>query len=160
LTVPLSFVRSGLTVTNIPVSKLYLVESACCNTLSNSPVNAEVLRIGFGPLLIPVPMFTYSEVCIESTFIFTYTFSSVTYNGAAISVPSFFIIDTLTLASQSKILVKVTTSNPLDVGTYILSLKGELPNHQSLTLPIQVTIVSDSIIPSVIPNITYIIGEP
>ncbi len=55
VSVSLVFLRSGLTATNIPVSNLYLVESACCNTLSNTPVNPEVLRIGFGPLLIPVP---------------------------------------------------------------------------------------------------------
>ena len=55
----LTFLRSGLTATNIPASNLYLVEPGCCNTLSNTPVNAEILRIGFGPLMIPVPMFTY-----------------------------------------------------------------------------------------------------
>ena len=75
------------------------MESACCNTLSNTPVNAEVTRIGFGPLLIPVPMFTFSEVCVESTFVFTYSFSTATKNGATIPVPSFFSIDTITLAS-------------------------------------------------------------
>lgn len=52
------------------------------------------------------------------------------------TVPSFFVLDTLSLASQSKLLIKVTTTNPLDVGTYMLSLKGQLPNHQSLTLPL------------------------
>jgi hypothetical protein len=89
---------------------------------------------------------------------FSYSFSLVTKNSVPITVPSFFIIDNLTLASQSKILIKITTSSASDVGKYVLYLKGELPNHQTLTLPISLTISSDSIIPSIIPNITYIIG--
>jgi hypothetical protein len=100
------------------------VEPACCNTLSNTPVNAEVMRIGFGPLIIPVQMFTFSEVCIESTFMFSYSFSLVTKNSVPITVPSFFIIDNLTRASQSKILIKITTSSASDVGKYVLYLKG------------------------------------
>jgi hypothetical protein len=89
---------------------------------------------------------------------FSYSFSLVTKNSVPITVPSFFIIDNLTLASQSKILIKITTSSASDVGKYVLYLKGELPNHQTLTLPISLIISSDSIIPSIIPNITYIIG--
>ncbi len=87
------------------------------------------MKIGFGPLLIPVPMFTYLEVCLESTFTFNYYFSTVTKNGAAITVPSFFFLDNFSLASQSLILVKVTATSPLSIGTYVLSLTGYLPNH-------------------------------
>jgi hypothetical protein len=53
----------------------------------------------------------------------------VTKNGAAITVPSFFFLDNFSLASQSLILVKVTATSPLSIGTYVLSLTGYLPNH-------------------------------
>jgi hypothetical protein len=75
------------------------VEPACCNTLYNTPVNLEVLKIGFGPLLIPVPFFTFSELCLESNFVFTYSFKTATKNGVVIPVPTFFVLDTLTLAT-------------------------------------------------------------
>ena len=59
-----------------------------------------MLKIGFQPLLIPVPFFTVSELCIEPAFGFTYSITKVTKNGVAIPVvPSFFVLDTGTLAS-------------------------------------------------------------
>jgi hypothetical protein len=83
---------------------------------------------------IPIQKFTYYEVC-ESPFEFSYYLTQATSNGVLLNqLPSFFILDTVSLASSSKLLLNVTASAPTDVGLYEISLTGVLPNHQSLKL--------------------------
>ncbi len=65
-------------------------------------------------------MFTYAETCIEPTFTFTYVLLQVRKNGVVLNpLPSFIVFDSLSLAASSKLLVSMTTSNPLDLGEYV-----------------------------------------
>jgi hypothetical protein len=56
--------------------------------------------------------------------------------------------------------LNTNTNSPGDIGTYIFTIKGELPNHQYLTLDVTIIVVASKIVPSVIPDISYFIGDP